>query len=169
MTPAMVNKLPALRDIHLPPEPGFWPPAPGWWLTVLLLLLLSAWLTVRLRDLYHLKRQRRELTEAMDRLDRDCGKHEDALFAAGVSALLRRLALQRFPQDPVAPLNGQDWLAFLDRHGGQQKFQNGPGCVLAEAPYAPDQTFDRMALKTLATEWIRANTRSSHHRPRILK
>src|SRR5690606_15972259 len=31
-----------LRDMHLPPPPGWWPPAPGWWLTGGLLLLLVA-------------------------------------------------------------------------------------------------------------------------------
>ena len=35
-----------LRDLHLPMEPGWWPPAPGWWvIAVLMLLVLVAVLT----------------------------------------------------------------------------------------------------------------------------
>ena len=36
-----------LKDIHLPPEIGIWPPAPGWWVLLILVLAvigLSIWL-----------------------------------------------------------------------------------------------------------------------------
>ena len=37
-----IDPLSALRDIHLPPEPGFWPPAPGWWILALILVLVAS-------------------------------------------------------------------------------------------------------------------------------
>ena len=37
-----------LRDIHLPVEPGWWPPAIGWWLLALMLAAAVAWLAWRL-------------------------------------------------------------------------------------------------------------------------
>ena len=45
----MGEQLP-LRDIHLPPEVAFWPPAVGWWLLVLLAgVAFYAWLRWRWR------------------------------------------------------------------------------------------------------------------------
>ena len=35
-----------LRDIHLPADPGWWPPAPGWWLLAAVLVALLAWAVV---------------------------------------------------------------------------------------------------------------------------
>ena len=32
-----------LRDIHLPAEPSWWPPAPGWWLLAILLMARVWW------------------------------------------------------------------------------------------------------------------------------
>jgi len=42
-----------LRDIHLPDASLWWPPAPGWWVTLALLLLMAVmipWLRRRLRQ-----------------------------------------------------------------------------------------------------------------------
>ena len=48
---APVGAGPALRDIHLPGDPSWWPPAPGWWM--LALLLVAAHLVlVRRRERY---------------------------------------------------------------------------------------------------------------------
>ena len=43
------DPLSQLRDIHIPPPEGFWPPAPGWWFVLLLVIGLAIAITVWLR------------------------------------------------------------------------------------------------------------------------
>ncbi|MEC8346800.1 MAG: DUF4381 domain-containing protein, partial [Pseudomonadota bacterium] len=38
------DPLDALKDIYLPVEPHWWPPAPGWWIAAVLVLIGLWWL-----------------------------------------------------------------------------------------------------------------------------
>ena len=73
------NPLINLKDIRLPPPVSFWPPAPGWWISVVLILLIAVffgrWLWRRfesrkpkmeaLRLLKDLQNQHKNTTEAL--------------------------------------------------------------------------------------------------------
>lgn len=143
--------LESLRDIHLPSEPMLWPPAPGWWLVALFLLLLTGlWLLRR-----HLRR--RPLRAALLELELLAKISEPVPFASGVSRLLRRYACWRYPDAGVAALTGAAWLQFLDQHGGAGQFQHGAGAVLDALPYRPDGTADQQALAMLVRDWLRRN------------
>jgi hypothetical protein len=144
----------ALRDIHAPPVPDFWPPAPGWWVLAGFVLVLLGLLLWRVYRRYLALRRRRRILDELARLK---GLAAGPDLAAGVSALLKRVALERYPRGEVASLTGQSWLRFLDRNGGEGRFASGPGSVLAEAPYAPDASFEAEALLALAGDWIRRN------------
>jgi hypothetical protein len=155
MTPVSAGQALALRDIQVPPAPGLWPPAPGWWVLLALVAITLGlglwWISRRLR----LLRRRRRILEELARLgDRAAGPE----LAAEVSALLKRVALTRFPRAQVAPLTGTSWLELLDRSGGEGCFSAGVGRVLAEGPYAPASAFDADALLALARDWIKKNT-----------
>lgn len=143
-----------LRDIHLPPEPGLWPPASGWWLLALLVVTLLGWLALRLRR-YLLRRRLQQ--QVLAELAALTGNGDLAGAAADVSALLKRVALARFPRQEVASLTGEPWLAFLDRTGGEGRFRFGPGRPLAEAPYAREGGLALSPLLALAREWVRHN------------
>jgi len=124
-----------LRDVHIPTPPPWWPPAPGWWLLAALLLialLLGAWWLLRTL------RRRRRLGAMLAQLN----ALEQALIAdptpehlAGLSAILKRLALLKYSRREVAALHGAAWLAFLDRTGGDGAFASGAGRVLGNAEY----------------------------------
>lgn len=167
------DPLAALRDWHLPDPVSWWPPAPGWWLIVGLVLAACA---LVLRWWWRRRQQGAPARAAMAELGRlraglaadGDGRH----YAAAVSALLRRLALARYPREQVAGLTGADWLAFLDRSGGGGRFAEGPGRVLAGIPYRlpegplddrgrdqTDPTLDSAGLARLAGDWIRAHRR----------
>lgn len=126
-----------LRDIHLPGQIPFWPPAPGWWILAALVLgsVIGGWLLYRRHA--EMKRSatrlaRIELQQIISRYESD----RDALdLLRQLSVLLRRLSISLFPRTEVASLTGQAWLEFLDRQSRLEQFSTGTGRLLAEAPY----------------------------------
>lgn len=155
--------LDGLRDIHLPPEPGLWPPAPGWWIAAAALALVVAVLARR-------RLRRRPLRIALREVDRiaaEWQRHADRARLAGeLSRLLRRYASWRFPQHRVAGLVGAAWLAFLDEHGGNGEFCSGIGARLDALPYRrptrsdpdePPHDAECEALTALVRRWLKAN------------
>lgn len=148
----IAQRLP-LRDLHLPPTPGWWPPAPGWWLLValgILLLFLLLFLWQRARRL----RYRREALRQLHLLEENDSLPATTLVAE-LSALLRRAALCAFPDDSCAGLSGEKWLRFLDRSGKEQPFSTGVGRSLATGPYQREVEVNRAELLRLCRLWLR--------------
>lgn len=131
-----------LRDIVVPPEVSFWPPAPGWWIVAaaagLALALLAASAVVRHRRNAYRREALRELEKA---------------GAQQASSILKRAALAAWPRDQVASLSGADWLAFLDRTGRTNAFTRGPGRDLEALTFGG--TGDRDAVVVAARQWLR--------------
>ncbi len=162
------DPLAQLRDWHLPSPPAWWPPAPGWWILAVLLvgLMLAGliwWRRRRARGA-STRAALRELARIESRFAVD---GDSRAFAAAVSALLRRLALMRHPREQVAGLSGHAWLAFLDATGGTGFGQEEMARLLTESAYRPRAVPDEQAageverLARLATDWIRADRRST--------
>ena len=123
---------PVLRDIHLPAEPGWWPPAPGWWLLAVLVLvaLVFAWrLWSRRRRLTH---RRRDLVQEFDTLLQQ-HPHDAPARVAEISLFLRRAGKRYAPA--AHTLRDDAWLSFLDADDPERPFSRGPGRVLIEGPY----------------------------------
>ncbi|WP_447729776.1 DUF4381 domain-containing protein [Pseudoxanthomonas suwonensis] len=117
-----------LRDVHLPPSPGWWPPAPGWWwVGVAILLVVAAWLGWRF---WRARRRRRWSRWFLQ--ESACGTPPQRL--AAISSLLRRAA--RRAQPGVERLQGEAWLGFLDGGRGLD-FSTGPGRLLLDGPFRP--------------------------------
>lgn len=132
-----------LRDIHLPPAPGWWPPAPGWWLLGLVGMALALGLVLLLRRQLKRFKQRRtwrhRWQREVERLD------EPRLQLQAAMLLLRRLAVE---QDAEAMrLHGEAWWRLLDAHLPERPFQNGMGESLQRLPFAP--IVDRQAAEPL--------------------
>lgn len=148
----MKPDLSQLRDIHLPPPVSWWPPAPGWWALAALLLLtlgLGLWLLRRRR---RNRWRRRALAELAQLRGTDDGQ-----LVRGVSVLLRRVAISRFPQAEVAALTGEAWLKFLDRTlgDGSTAFRSGDGRALIVGPYTAAAEVNGAALLALCERWLR--------------
>ena len=98
-----------LRDIHLPPEPSWWPPAVGWWVLAILGLIA---VVVCTRWALRRRRAERRLAAMLSEFDSTTAHGNTAQRLATVSELLRRAARLRDPQASL--LQGAAWLHFLD-------------------------------------------------------
>lgn len=118
-----------LRDVQLPPPPGWWPPAPGWWLLFVLgvglLYVLWRWL--------RRCRQRRAWARLFDQEFAASTANAQALTV--LSGLLRRAARRVDPR--ADSLRGEEWLRLLDGRNGNA-FSHGPGRVLLDGSFQRD-------------------------------
>ena len=127
-------------------------------LLVAVLVVLGIWLTRRYRS----HRLQRQIMDEIGSLD-DCYYNErPGEFVTGVSTLLRRVALQRYPRERVASLTGAAWLRFLDETGGKGEFENGIGQILELGAYAPEAgEFSTGELLALARRWAKQNSKAT--------
>ncbi len=157
-TAAQIPGLQNLRDIHLPPPIGWWPPAPGWWILAILLLsgiiALGIWLIRRTRR----RRYRRAALVELQTLYQDWQRQRDDIaFAQAANRLLKQTALSAFPATDVAALNGADWLDFLDRQLRKPRFTEPDVRALATLYLRNPEPIAADALSDAARYWIRSH------------
>jgi hypothetical protein len=152
----MDGPLQQLRDLHLPPAPGFWPPAPGWWLLAVLGLALIAVLVWHAVQYYRRRRPYRNALAALEQLSHAAERGETGQrdVADAVNALLKRALIHGAAKRDAAPLTGDAWLAYLDRILGDDVFSNGAGAALGNARFAPGYAFDSVAVCAVARRVI---------------
>ena len=153
MTMNNSEALQGLRDIHLPDPVPFWPPAPGWWLlalVVVLMLIAAGWLWKRHRRTAYQRAALKELQQLRQALTQG---QAGTLVIAELSILLRRAAISRYGRQQVAALNGMAWLEFLDRTGRTTHFST-QGQALLDAPYRRDTLEQIEPLLSLAQRWL---------------
>jgi len=141
------TRLDNLQDIVTPPPAPWWPPAPGWYLVALLLVLLSGWLVWRAVEHYRSNCYRREALATLDRVD----------SSAALPELLKRTALSAWPREVVASLSGEAWHSLLDRSGNTTVFSDQLGPLLDNLAYDPQADLDPesvMCLKQAVRQWI---------------
>lgn len=147
----------------IPPEPvSWWPPAPGWWLLALTLLLAGIGVYLMRRRLRRRPPHAGGLDPlrlaALDELNslRPPYGDEAGPWLQQINALLKRLCLQRYPQSQCQTLTGRAWLAFLDSRcpsAGLTRWM-----VLVEGAYRPRCRLDDKSLDALRQAidlWIR--------------
>ena len=154
MNPEDAQLLAQLRDIHGAVDPGWWPPAFGWWVLALLLLVVVGFVLRILARKWAIARRRRRWLRALNDLER---RHRPATqpreYLAGINQLFRAVAVRAFPDTPCARLQGEKWVAFIQSltplNSGTESLS-----ALANGPYEPAPVFDPDALRAQARAWV---------------
>lgn len=166
--PATAPTGPVLRDIHLPPAPGWWPPAPGWWVLAAM-LVLALWAIARRWHQTRARARRRDALLAM--LESVLARHAQPpqTLAAGLHELLRRAARRLEPA--AITQRGEPWRATLARVAvsGEHIDQL---MQLEAVMYRPQSAIDVDAIEAAMRAWLTAlpeasgETRAPHSRRR---
>ena len=152
-----------LADIHLPEPVSLWPPAPGWWVLAILLLIGLFFLGRRLVA----ARTRRKICEyALGELE-SC--YEKLVSASGpdlddlklrylneVNSVLRRVALVHFPNSNIASLGGVAWVDFIRQTGDSTLLDDDIATALSHGRFQTKCDVNADALYGLGQAWIKS-------------
>lgn len=147
---SLVELIDLLEEVPEPEPIPFTPQTPGWIVLGIVVALLvyfgvRAYLRHRKANAY----RRAALKEL------EGAKHDPAKIAE----VIRRTALVAFPRAEVASLTGDAWLAFLDKSYPGSGFKDGPGRIIASAPYRDQGETPEAA--SLAKDWVRRHKRKA--------
>jgi hypothetical protein len=132
---ALLAQMADIRGLH---KVDWWPLAWGWWAMIAAILAGVAYLIVReMRRRAHDKSWKGDASRALVDLEAQIGEQDARPAASELSALMRRIAMQRFTRAECAGLEGDAWLDWLAQHDPKKFDWRSQGRLLIEAPYAP--------------------------------
>ena len=144
--------LSGLRDLHIPTEPNFWPPAYGWW--VILLAVIGAFILGGI--LFHIWHNL-PVVYALRKLNKiTAHQTNDLEYLKQISMLFKRVAIAVYGRATVAPLSDQKWQDFL-LASAQNTLTEQQAHLLAFALYEPNTKLklDRLIFAQNAANWIK--------------
>ena len=146
-----------LRDIHLPSDPIWWPPAPGWWLLAMASICLLIWLGIRLRQA---NRRRRPVKLARAYYEDVYAAYQRGTIDAPTylhqtNELLKRLYVHGLHDDEARSANDSTWLSYLDEQSGGLNFSQGAGTQLGNQRFSQTPVADPETLHPLVSNLFR--------------
>ena len=151
------NLLAQLKDIYLPEKVSqWWPLAYGWWLLLAIVILVIIVSLVFLHLRKKKKRYKDSIINDFRKTIENTYQKKPREVLQDISVYLKRVALQKFPNEPVKTLHGQQWLEFLDAKLKQQNFKNTKANMLENSYRLVE--LDRATLNEImavAEQWLR--------------
>lgn len=146
-----------LKDIYLPAKVSqWWPLAYGWWLLLGLIVLIFIIFLIIL----HFRKKRNSYKDSIvndfRRTIEETQQNKPKEALQNISVYLKRVALQKFPNQEIKTLHGEQWLEFLDSKMKKQNFKNTKANMLVNSYRAIE--LDRQTLNeilTVAEQWLR--------------
>jgi len=129
------NLLSQLKDIHQPQPVSWWPPAPGWFLLTLLILIVSFLLGMIIYKLWRRYYRKYFALKSLNRLNLQYQQNHETSIIAKTSTLLKRVMIAKYGKQQIACLTDIEWLIFLDYISNTNDYTQGVGKSLLTAPY----------------------------------
>ncbi len=154
MNPA--DSLP-LRDIHLPESVSWWPPAIGWWLvlvSMILLFVLARFIIWAIRQRALKKSAKAEIAKVIANYKFDSDK---AGLVQGLSIAFRRIGMSYLGRNQCGGLHGPEWYEQLNLLVPQNRLSDDAIRLLSVSPYQKVPQFDSGAIDSLmdaASKWV---------------
>ena len=149
------NPLINLKDIHLPPAVAIWPPALGWWIVAVVLLLIVVFCGMWISRRFERRKPKTEALRLLNNLQNQQNNTDESLeILRDLSQLLRRVALTFCADENAASLHGSEWLEFLDRTGKTTEFTQGAGQVFGKELYQQNPEIEIDVLFPIVKKWI---------------
>lgn len=141
-----------IHGLYEPPPVPFRFETMGWYVLGGLLLLAALVFVIALVRKYLKNRYRRDALKEL------AGLENASRVFPRLSVVLKRAAMHAYGREQVAPLYGQEWLAFLDRTGKKVSLGAYREQILS-AMYGGKELDpgSRQAVMSLAAKWIRTH------------
>jgi hypothetical protein len=153
-----------LRDIHLPDAVSWWPLAPGWWVSLILVIVLAVGLYLLIKRITKpviKKSAKAELQHLMD----DYAEHRSAQkLLQQLSVLMRRIGISYLPRSEAAGITGKDWYEQLNALVKGEPLSTDSIELLVSAPYRPAVDIPSQQVEQLLKEvrqWVSALSREA--------
>lgn len=157
-----MNPLEQLKDIHLPPEVSNWPPAYGWWILALSILLVIVAIIIWQFKRYQARVIKRQALRELEQINSDTTD-----WPLQLNSLLKKVSLSYFPNSRIANLYDESWSEFLaeqlplsKREAFLENFQLLQSSLYQKSPSTrPDFTQSKNQIQL----WIRSSLPPSKH------
>ena len=163
-----------LADIHLPMEISYWPPAPGWWILAILLLLAISYVMRTLITRRHLQKICKAALAELDKCYEEFSaassleiNESKMRYINGVNSVLKRVAMVHYSQSEVAGLGGRDWVDFIREKGDSSLLDSEITEALSFGRFQTQCEFDADALNELGHSWINSLYHTSNRQTSI--
>ena len=155
MNPQDANLLSRLRDIHAAPDASWWPPAPGWWVLAILVIVALLFLFRHAMHRLRAHQRRARLIRFIDQVEKDFDSvTAPQQYLSSLNRVFKIVAMQAFPEQHCAFMQGREWAEFLQFNltgaGPADELE-----ALAEGPYQPVPAFHAQRLASMARQWVR--------------
>lgn len=150
-----------LADIHLPEPVSFWPPAPGWWVLAVLLIVAAIWLVRRARVVGAQRRVKAQALREFDACYQNYSNSNDIdiqslklRYVNEANSVLKRVALVHFTDSGVAGLGGLEWVDFIRKNGDSSLLTDSIAAALSHGRFQTKIDVDVDALHDFGRVWI---------------